>query len=1331
MKKLLILPMLLMMALASRADNVMTLSTAQGHTSDTLSFTLSLSNTDSPVAMQAMIPLHGQFRYVNGSCVLSSSRSNGHSVTASVLNDTLRIYSYSLSLQSYRGNSGDLLSFRLVVGKEPGTYYIPICNAIISTASGTALPLQTMAGSATILAPKVSISTSSMDYGHIPILSSYTNYISVNNVGTEPLNITGITIDDNTFFYSPAHAVVQPGNSQTFTIVYNPIYKGSIARNMVINTNAKVGDSVVRVLADPYAVNELRPLNVTGYTDSIVHVELRMNNMDSIVGLQTSIKLPSALTYVPGSFVVNNRRSQNHIASAGVIGNTLTMIIANMENKPLKGGDGVVAQFDVQLHGYGSYYLDLFNTSLADTVGTNAVSATYMGIVEIQSPSMWSDYSLDMGNSPVTQLPIVQYTINNYGNAPLIIDRVLFMNPDFEILDSLPIVINNYESKNLNIRYTGTHEGNYSTTMQIYSNDPYNELKNVTVSCNRYEPNAFYMQADSTLSFENANVYFMLDNYSDITAIQMDFTYPHRYYTLETSDFVMSERATDHIASAARLNDSTFRVLFLSLQNSKFTGNSGAIGHVVLHPIGILSEDVYSVSIANILVAAQDGTNKLTSLTNTAQWNTYIPSFAVSGSTNNSRCSIDGMGTYRYGETVIISAIAGENCEFLHWENGETSIIRTLQLTSDTAVYAYFLQRDTILLNASFCQGTEYNFYGITLNQAGLYTHDVINGSFDTTYILSLQMNNILYDTIERVVGENDYYTFNGHILTVSGYYNDTLQSVVTGCDSILTLHLQVLPIYTTYISDTICTGATYNQNGFNVSEVGIYSDTLRAVNGIDSIVYLTLTVMPTYTTTIYDTICQGNSYYFADNSCTVSGIYTDTLQSKYGCDSVIVLNLFVNNTSTTIYSHVACDSYTWIDGNTYTESNNTATYTTTNAVGCDSIITLNLTINRSTTYTDVVTACDSYTWIDGITYTASNNTATYTTTNTAGCDSVIALNLTINRSTAYTDVVTACDSFTWIDGNTYTENNNTATYTTTNAAGCDSVINLNLTINRSTAYTDIITACDSYTWIDGITYTASNNTATYTTTNSAGCDSVITLNLTINRSTAYTDIITACDSYTWIDGNTYTESNNTATYTTTNAAGCDSVINLNLTINRSTAYTDVVTACDSYTWIDGNTYTTSNNTATYTTTNAVGCDSIITLNLTINYAVNDTIIDTAINEYVWNGTTYTESGTYTYTSETVNGCDSIVTLILTVETIGIETANMLDNLTFYPNPTNGIITFNHLDIQKVEVMDAMGRLVAVYENLYIVDISKLSKGYYTMRITTSNGIAIRRVVKY
>ena len=117
---------------------------------------------------------------------------------------------------------------------------------------------------------------------------------------------------------------------------------------------------------------------------------------------------------------------------------------------------------------------------------------------------------------------------------------------------------------------------------------------------------------------------------------------------------------------------------------------------------------------------------------------------------------------------------------------------------------------------------------------------------------------------------------------------------------------------------------------------------------------------------------------------------------------------------------------------------------------------------------------------------------------------------------------------------------------------------------------------CDSYTWIDGVTYTSSNNTATHTLTNSVGCDSVVTLDLTILNSTVGTDVITACDSYTWIDGITYTNSNNAATHTLTNAVGCDSVVTLDLTINYTTTGTDVITACDSLTWIDGVTYTSS-----------------------------------------------------------------------------------------------------------------------------------------------------------
>jgi len=119
--------------------------------------------------------------------------------------------------------------------------------------------------------------------------------------------------------------------------------------------------------------------------------------------------------------------------------------------------------------------------------------------------------------------------------------------------------------------------------------------------------------------------------------------------------------------------------------------------------------------------------------------------------------------------------------------------------------------------------------------------------------------------------------------------------------------------------------------------------------------------------------------------------------------------------------------------------------------------------------------------------------------------------------------------------------------------------------------------------------------------TNAAGCDSAVTLDLTIINSTASTDTQTTCDSYVWIDGNSYTASNNTATHILTNTAGCDSVVSLDLTVAYSSASSDTVVACGEYTWMDGNTYTVSTTSPNYTLTNAVGCDSIISLNLTIN----------------------------------------------------------------------------------------------------------------------------------
>lgn len=145
----------------------------------------------------------------------------------------------------------------------------------------------------------------------------------------------------------------------------------------------------------------------------------------------------------------------------------------------------------------------------------------------------------------------------------------------------------------------------------------------------------------------------------------------------------------------------------------------------------------------------------------------------------------------------------------------------------------------------------------------------------------------------------------------------------------------------------------------------------------------------------------------------------------------------------------------------------------------------------------------------------------------------------------------------------------------------------------------------------------------------------------------------TACDSYTSPSGNYSWTSSNTYMDTLTNAAGCDSVITINLTVNYSTTGTDTQTACDTYTWIDGNTYTSSNTTATHTLTNAAGCDSVVTLNLTINNSViNNAAPITACDSAQINGNWYNTSQTVTdvFTGGAANGCDSTVITPLTIQ---------------------------------------------------------------------------------
>ena len=239
-------------------------------------------------------------------------------------------------------------------------------------------------------------------------------------------------------------------------------------------------------------------------------------------------------------------------------------------------------------------------------------------------------------------------------------------------------------------------------------------------------------------------------------------------------------------------------------------------------------------------------------------------------------------------------------------------------------------------------------------------------------------------------------------------------------------------------------------------------------------------------------------------------------------------------------------------------------------------------------------------------------------------------------------------------------------------------------------------------------------------------------------------NVVTACDSYTWIDGNTYrTDTSIMLFYAGSAASGCDSMIRLNLIIHNSDTSNITQTACDSFS-LNGQTYTLSG-IYTQMLTNVSGCDSLLTLNLTINVVdtsltVNNMILNSnAINaSYQWvdcnNGNLAIVGETGQSFSPTMNGDYAVVVTengcidtssCYNIFITGLESTISISGVNVYPNPIKDQITIDFGAIQeivKVKILAMDGKLLQSYNWTNVtkqqISLERLPEGFYLIEIT-------------
>lgn len=513
------------------------------------------------------------------------------------------------------------------------------------------------------------------------------------------------------------------------------------------------------------------------------------------------------------------------------------------------------------------------------------------------------------------------------------------------------------------------------------------------------------------------------------------------------------------------------------------------------------------------------------------------------------------------------------------------------------------------------------------------------------------------------------------------------------------------------------------NGNTMSPSESGVYSVTATASNGCTQSSSVSVTMYPSPVGVITgDTLlCAGgtvtltasgaNTYHWSTGSTNAvltvgnPGTYSCTFTNQYGCTStrniqVAAFTAFISGTphicsgQSTVLTASPADSYLWSTGaqtNSITASS-TGSYTVTAYHGsCSATATVSVTaaalptpvISGSTQFCEgqsgTLTANGgvSYLWSTGATQPSiavtQGGTYTVTVTNAEGCSASTQTMVTLIPAPAIT-----------ISGNT------------------------NLCEGEST--TLMAAGADNYLWSTG-SNAASIQVSSFGIYNVTGTSS--------NGCVGYGSVMVFVSSNPTviISGNTDICQGETAVLTATGAS--------------------------SYIWSNGseNAVLSTSNAGSYSVIgfDDNGCMGNASVTVSVwQPAASEFTINTNQSSYTWNETTYTQSGDYTQTLQTVHGCDSVVTLHLTI-TVGVSEYGYGETFVLYPNPTR-----NQLYVQcsrneeetdmHIQLMDIYGKrllTLPVVDETTQIDMSSLSDGVYFVQLVRNNvPVAVGKVVK-
>ena len=823
---LLVCIMILSVAAHAAADNIVDIGSVEGKPGDIVELRVGLTNSDNVSSVQVSIPIDSRLELMENSA-MTTDRTSKHKVTAGVKDGKLNIFVYSMSMDAIAPGSGDIATVRLKLGNAPSSITLSADKVVITDSNGTTLPGATATdGNATILCAKSEYSTLEIDYGRVPIRSSYKQTVRVSNVGNAPLIISGLQFSATEFSCNEAFPIeIEAGSNREFTINYAPVERGGITEEVKFLCNSIYKLNTVKLKALPFAVNELHVENAEGVADSIVTVALRMNNMDDITGFQFDFNIPEQLEYVDGSFALSSRKT-DHQMGASMKGRTLHVLAFSLSDSPFTGNDGVIATFKVKLNGRYGTSLGAAKAMLTANIKgklTDVLSDKYDGYINILSPRINATDEIDLGRTPITQVAKTSFHISNYGSAPLRIDRIVSSSEHLKVGAQLPIIIKPSERTDIDVMFDDVEERDYDELIQLYTNDPDQRLHNIKVRANRYSPNYITLTGADVEPGDTLRLQIALSNNDVVNGLQFDVDYDTSCFDI-LDKYEWSDRAKGFTATNRSIGNGKRRYFCYSLGGGEIAKGDGNVMTILLPVKKSAAFGNYNIQISNILLSTPGLTNKYSGAGNNAVVNVVKPVRTIY-ITDSEHGSVEGGGSYDLGAIATLKAIPDEGYSFESWSDGNTDNPRTITVDGNIELSVKFtpnsytlkymldgkpfrtetLEFGTKIVPIEKPTKEGYTFSGWSEIPETMPAHDVtVNGSFSiNSYTLEYIVDGEVYKTITLEFGATitpeaeptkEGYNFSGwseipktmpaHDVTVSGSFtvnSYTLKYIVDG----------------------------------------------------------------------------------------------------------------------------------------------------------------------------------------------------------------------------------------------------------------------------------------------------------------------------------------------------------------------------------------------------------------------------------------------------------------------------------------------------------------------------------------------------------------------